>query len=169
MARPEGHERSAKRVEMAERRNRVAKLHVLGGFTQQQIADVVGVSVQTISTDLRFIINMWLEDAKAAIAELRARELGELRQMELEAGQQYLKHKRPIWLNQILKIKERKAKMLALDVPRTVRTELELSVRPPDPLATKLANLSLEELSRVIELAGSDPQKLLEAGEDHGS
>jgi len=157
------HERSVKQTELAERRFKVARLHVLGNFTHEQIAGVVGVSPQTVATDLAAIRNMWIEEAKADIAALRAREYGEVRQMEAEASLMYMETKKAAWLRLRLKIKERAAKLMGLDLPSTLRVEAELAGHGPDVLVEKLRKLSLEQLSRLIELASSAPERLLEA------
>ncbi len=102
---------TVKQAEIAERRRVVASM-LAKRMPQVQIAKALKVSQWTISNDIKEIKKAWLEAAKADIADIAARELAELEDMEDDAAQA---QSDPVWFEKRLKVKERKAKMLGLD------------------------------------------------------
>lgn len=157
-----GHAKSVKQLQMAERRAKVARLYSVGGLTKAEVAAKLGVSMETVRGDLRYIQNRYYEEAKSDLIALRAREWQELRLMEMEAGRRYQESKRPVWLRLRLRIKERSARLMGLDeVKRS-----ELTIRPPTELETRLARLSLPEIRTLIAVASTAPENFLPGAEE---
>ena len=108
-----GHE-----VIMAKRRHEVIRLRKRG-YSMQRIGETLGCSTQTVSNDLKFLLQ--------ELVQLTAAETDEYRQLELERLDKMLE----ICMNQIeeggngalwaidraLQISERRAKLLGLDKP----------------------------------------------------
>ena len=123
--------------EMQKRRKEVASLY-LKGYTQQQIADKLEVSRQTINGDVKAVLEQWREETSHAMSERVAKQAMQLEDMRLRAWTAYQKaveenrdaqsEKRPRSekeLNAIallLRIQEREAKLYGLDAPN--RTEV---------------------------------------------
>ena len=123
--------------EMQKRRKEVASLY-LKGYTQQQIADKLEVSRQTINGDVQAVLAQWREETSHAMSERVAKQAMQLEDMRLRAWTAYTKaveenrdaqsEKRPRSekeLNAIallLRIQEREAKLYGLDAPN--RTEV---------------------------------------------
>ena len=132
--------------EMQKRRKEVASLY-LKGYTQQQIADKLEVSRQTINGDVKAVLAQWREETSHAMSERVAKQAMQLEDMRLRAWTAYTKavaenrdaqsEKRPRSekeLNAIallLRIQEREAKLYGLDAPN--RTE----VSTPEPVQIK--------------------------------
>ena len=132
--------------EMQKRRKEVASLY-LKGYTQQQIADKLEVSRQTINGDVQAVLAQWREETSHAMSERVAKQAMQLEDMRLRAWTAYTKavaenrdgqsEKRPRSekeLNAIallLRIQEREAKLYGLDAPN--RTE----VSTPEPVQIK--------------------------------
>ena len=106
---------------LAIRREKVAALRARGK-TQRQIRDELAkmnppikVGLGTVNRDLQFIRDKWKNAAAESIEEWVARELADLDELEKQAWAE----KR---YDLVLKIKDRRAKLLGLDKP--MRTEL---------------------------------------------
>jgi transposase-like protein len=104
-----------------ERQRKVAALY-LRRVSQSEIAKQLGVNQATISRDLQVLYKLWRAEAASMIDEHQARELAELDQMEQDAAIQYSQTKRRDWLDTRLKIKERRAKLLGLDINKVQHT-----------------------------------------------
>ena len=101
---------------MEERRRRVARL-LLGRATHDEMAAQLGVTRQTISTDVKAIRGMWRKELIDDPVAVKAQELADLEQMERECVRNYtLTHERG-WISERRQIKERRSKMLGLDAP----------------------------------------------------
>ena len=110
------------RQQVAERRAAVARLWARH-LTQEQIAQGVGVDQSTVSRDIKALVAAWRREALGDIADLRARELGDLDSMEREialaAGGDRSARELARLLEVRLHIKERRARLLGLDSPRS--------------------------------------------------
>lgn len=86
-------------------------------------------SDRTVRRDMKAVRDAWLEEAAEEIAGLRARELGELREMERDCALMFSKTKDPRFMSERRQIKARIAALLALDAPQRIehsgRLELE--------------------------------------------
>jgi len=132
--------------EMQKRRKEVANLY-LKGYTQQQIADKLEVSRQTINGDVQAVLAQWRDETSHDMSERVAKQAMELADMRLRAWSAYQKavgenrdgqsEKRPRSekelnaLALLLRIQEREAKLYGLDAPN--RTE----VSTPEPIQIK--------------------------------
>lgn len=110
------------------RRQSVASL-VADKLTQLEIANRLGVSQQTISTDITHLRKQWDMQAQACLSEFIARELAELREMERTCAEQLNKTLDPRWMAERIKIKTRIAKMLGLDTPTQNDSDVNIVVR----------------------------------------
>lgn len=93
-------------------------------MNQTDIAETIGCSQPTVSRDINYLLDVWTKESKEDIDRLRARELEELNQMELDAAKSYLKSKQNEkaqetikWAELRLQIKDRRAKLLGIDKP----------------------------------------------------
>ena len=132
--------------EMQKRRKEVASLY-LKGYTQQQIADKLEVSRQTINGDVQAVLAQWREETSHAMSERVAKQAMQLEDMRLRAWTAYTKavaenrdgqsekrsrgEKELNALALLLRIQEREAKLYGLDAPN--RTE----VSTPEPVQIK--------------------------------
>ena len=123
--------------EIQKRRKEVANLY-LKGYTQQQIADKLEVSRQTINGDVQAVLAQWRDETSHDMSERVAKQAMELADMRLRAWSAYQKavgenrdgqsEKRPRSekelnaLALLLRIQEREAKLYGLDAPS--RTEV---------------------------------------------
>ena len=104
------------RQEREERRQKVARLWAQHR-NQTEIAKALGVNQSTVSRDLQVITARWVAEAVRDVGEIRARELAELDEMEKELAARWLQERRPEWMRLRLAVKERRAKLLGLDMP----------------------------------------------------
>jgi IS30 family transposase len=104
------------RQEREERRLKVARLWAQHR-NQTEIAKALGVNQSTVSRDLQVITARWVAEAVHDVGEIRARELAELDEMEKELAARWLQERRPEWMRLRLAVKERRAKLLGLDMP----------------------------------------------------
>ncbi len=109
-----------KKVEIQERRRKVAILYLQHHMSQEDIARALGIHQSTVSRDLKALEEQWQKEAMQTIEKVKARELAELDMMEREAALQYQQTKSLKWFNARLKIKERRARLLGLDAPVTL-------------------------------------------------
>ena len=166
---------------IAERRKQVSEL-VLLGWTQQQIAGVVGVHRNTIVEDYKAIHEEWVKSRVANREEMVARELESLDMMERELLVQWerskgiektRKHKEgddgvsdetiekeqcgnPAYMAQLIRVRERRAALLGLDAPQKV------APTSPDgskPFEAALAGESTEALLLLTKLRGKASQE----------
>lgn len=128
-------------------REQIAQLK-LRGRTLQQISEHVGVSVMTVRRELKALIGEWQESAREDIAAVKARELRRLDEIEAETWAEWERSKRdyvkkvaenggdkggkktkvetggqcgdPRYLNVLVSIGERRAKILGMDAPQKV-------------------------------------------------
>lgn len=120
---------AAKRNEIAARRRAVAQMS-LAYVPQNQIAAELGVSPATVSADLKELREAWLEEAKESLGHRVSQELASLDQLEAHLWQQFTARATPPDTKTrtglaILKVKERRARMLGLDEPD--RLEISMS------------------------------------------
>lgn len=124
------------------RRTRALELRVEGKKTQREIAEILGVSVPTISNDIAWMMAHETVDNPKLVAQ--ARQLQEQRldlylketMMALESATT-VKDKASI-LQVLLKLDERRAKLLGLDAP--VKQEIETTtVGEATPAAVRAA------------------------------
>ena len=101
---------------MEERRRRVARL-LRSRATHDEIAAQLGVTRQTISTDVKAIREMWRRELIEDTVAVKAQELAELEEMERECVLNYSLSRERGWLTERRQIKERRSKMLGLDAP----------------------------------------------------
>jgi hypothetical protein len=106
---------------VAQRRIRVADLY-RQHVKLTDIAEVVGVSVSTISRDVQAIVKGWQEEAREDIAALRARELAELDRMEAD----YILH-----IAEALRLRDEVVPLLRRDMPLAEQGAREPVKRSP--------------------------------------
>ena len=114
-------EKTPRKDEIIIRREAIAAMRARG-LTQRQIRDSllnmkppIEVSIATVNRDLKIIRAEWKQKATESIDEWIASELADLDELEKQAWRE----KR---YDLVLKIKDRRAKLLGLDKP--MRTEL---------------------------------------------
>jgi predicted transcriptional regulator len=94
----------------------------LAYIPQAAIALELGVSTATVSNDLKAIRELWLAEARVDIQSAAVRELQSLDRLESRLWQQFASTKispdeRTRTASQILRCKQRRAKMLGFDQP----------------------------------------------------
>jgi len=116
------------KASMEHRRKQVAEMY-LQRLTQRQIGERLGVDHSTVSTDLRAIREEWKAERLSNMDEALSRELAELDEMEAQLARKWLETEEPIWINQRLKLKEQRAKLLGLNSPE--KQQIQISDAPP--------------------------------------
>lgn len=116
-------DKAKKELEITERRKLVASL-LTRKIDQIDIAAQIkkahpdwDVSQPTISRDIKWLKQQWLEDSKQSVEDWKATELAELDEMERDCALQFSSKKSPEWIRVRLSLKERRAKLLGLDAP----------------------------------------------------
>lgn len=144
-------ERAAKRLEIAERRRKIAQM-LLARTPQREIARILEVSTGTVSTDLAALRREWAKDALLSLENHIAQELaalnadeGMLRNRMILAGDNA--KLRLETYDRVLRVMERRSKLMGLDAP--IRLEL--------------ARIEAERMAKEYDL---DPQELLELAEE---
>jgi len=166
----------AKKAEVARRRRAVSDLYIQG-HSQVAIAEQLGVSQPTVSTDLQCIRRQWRESAIRDLDALRERELRKLDAVELEAWKAWQRSQRPSqaavmttdgtnqktqkkvaeqvgdvrFLDQIQKCVAGRRSLLGLDAP--------VKVAPTSPDGDEpYLSFVMSELMRLSENAKAGPQ-----------
>ena len=116
-----------------EQRRKLVAANLLGGMNYRELAEVCGVSIGTISSDVKIILGRWRKEQVADTSDYA--------QMELRRLDKALN---AIWnkvidgqldaLDRFLRIQERRAKLLGLDAPN----ETQLSGEDGGPLAVSI-------------------------------
>lgn len=112
-------------VKIAERRKKVSELY-LRHQTQESIARVLGVSQPTVSLDIAALREQWKAAGLMNTDEVKVREVAELDEMEAEAAVEFSKRKNWEWFDRRIKVKERRAKLLGLDEPAKVDSNVKV-------------------------------------------
>jgi len=140
--------RARKRIELANRRRKVAQLY-LARMTQEEIAETLQVDQSTVSRDLSYMTRQWRRKALGDIHGLRVQEWAELEEMDRDCALRYLKDRESRWVEVRLKVKQRKARMLALDLPRRLHLDGDLGAQ-----AKPSEGVGTEELYKLIDVFG---------------
>lgn len=116
-------------ISVMERRARVARLRSRK-LTMREIGLALGISAATVYRDLRAVDEDWRREAAEDLADMRARELAELRDMEYQASTALsasLSEEAKIrWLGERRQIKARIAALMGLDAPKAITAEVEV-------------------------------------------
>ena len=121
------------------RRAKVADFF-LKGYSQQKIAEFLGISQPQVSRDLKAITKAWQHSAELSINKVKAQDLMKLRRLEVELNEGWSRSKykiiteknsqgeeeekaipldgNPKFLEGVLRVIQRRADMLGYDVPR---------------------------------------------------
>lgn len=156
-------------------RQRIAELR-LKAWTQQQIADEVGVSLSTVIRELAILHAHWREEASEDIAAIKARELHKLDRLESEAWRAWEASRKPgerkvyeggklsrkevtgqtgdpRYLNAIMGIQDRRSRLLGLDAPvkfaPTTPEGQAIDLRSHDASGWDLSALSDDQLQQL--------------------
>lgn len=120
--RPTAKVEQKREIVLANRRAQVAELWVRGRMTVRQIAEQLGVSVGTVSTDKKAIVEEWKSEASGAYSEFVMREWKALDGLErklhgwLTEASDY--DTRCKLVDRLVKIQESRRKLLGLDAPQ---------------------------------------------------
>ncbi len=106
----------AQKQAIVERRRNVASL-LLRQTQKQQIAALVGVTLDTITADTHWLEAKWRAELIDDPVALKAKEWAEIEEAESECWENYSASRDPRWLTELRGWKERKAKLLGLDCP----------------------------------------------------
>jgi hypothetical protein len=120
--------RKNQEAEVELRRKKVAA-NLLGGLNYRQMAEALGVSIGTISSDVKIILGRWQRE--------QVKDAGDYVQMELVRLDRALN---AIWdrvlegdlkaIETMLKIEERRARLLDLDAPITIKaTDIDAAIQ----------------------------------------
>ena len=112
-------------VKIEERRRKVLQLY-LRHQTQAEIGRVLGVDQKTISNDIAAIRAGWKEANTFDFDAIKQREAAELDEMEAEAAIEFGRKKSSEWFTNRLKVKERRARLLGLDEPAKVDSNVKV-------------------------------------------
>lgn len=140
------------KLKRAADRLEAAKLHAQG-MPSTEIAIRLGVDQSTVSRDLKFVRNMWLEAAAEEIAVMRATQLARYEMMYREiyrAWENSVNANRPssYHMGRMIEVMEAINKLMGLNAPaRQVNYDLDFS------------KLSDEQVSRIA--AGEHPVTVL--------
>lgn len=125
-----------------EQRRKLVAANLLGGMNYRELAEVCGVSIGTISSDVKIILGRWRKEQVADTSDYA--------QMELRRLDKALN---AIWnkvidgqldaLDRFLRIQERRAKLLGLDAPN----ETQLSGADGGPLAVSIIEVVKSDAS----------------------
>jgi hypothetical protein len=159
-------------------RAKIAELR-LKGWTQQQIAQAVDISLRTCIRELEILHRQWREEASEDIAAIKARELHKLDRMESEAWREWersrVPHRKlvmeggkvtrveksgqtgdPRYLQAIMGIQDRRSRLLGLDAPvkfaPTTPEGQGLNLRVHDGGGYDLSQLTDPELLQLRDL-----------------
>ncbi len=103
---------------MADRRNKVSEFY-LQGYRKNEIARELNVSQRTISSDLKFLHEMWKKQQIDNIDEIKIRELAKLDELEKKCSKKFNGCNKATsgarFLEEWRKILERRSKLLGLD------------------------------------------------------
>jgi hypothetical protein len=106
------------KVRILDRHRQVADLYKKG-YTQQAIADMLGVTRKLVCRDLKAITTLWREEGLDDIEEIYLRDLARLEELEFFCVRRLEKIKTPEngsrWVEMIMRIYDRRAKMLGYD------------------------------------------------------
>jgi len=140
--------RAREKRERTVRRQKVAEMYYRLRLRQQEIADEIGCNQSTISRDIKALDEQWRQRIADEVDTVRARELGDLDEMERDCAFQLQMTKSARWMAERLKVKERRARLLGLDAPtRGSMTNVDLT------------QLTVEQLERIEK--GEDPAHVL--------
>ncbi len=169
---PTNTNRSAMRFQIANRRRQVAAL-VLRRLDERQIAKALGVSRQVVCKDKSVVIERWRASAERDLLDARAEAAAALDSDEQRLRTLYTRlEQRPDIepalevYDRILKIQERRAKLLGLDAPEQKEIRFPASWRgatvvrdEPRPRDAALAVLAVLSDAGAFEAAagGSNP------------
>lgn len=109
--------KTKKKAELETRRRDVARLYNRR-FTQEQIAEALGVNQSTVSRDIAVLLERWQGQQQDEIDTVIARELVELDLMEKELWTQWQATKDSKVMRLVLDVKKRRADLLGLDAPQ---------------------------------------------------
>lgn len=144
------------------RRRRVAEMY-LNHCPIHTIAEELGVTRQTVSKDLSYLMAVWEKDANEQIAKRRTREITELERMERSACIEYEKSHTPKWMDVRLKIKMLRMKYMGLALPQS----LDISGTVNSIQKIDLSGLTYDELNRIEAIiSGSSQIRTADADRD---
>ena len=129
--------RKSKNAQIEERRKKVAA-NLLGGLTYRQMAETFGVSLGTIANDVRIVLGRWRREQVQNADEWTRLELERLNRLTNALWNNALDGKLAA-VDRILKVMERRAKLLGLDAP--VKQDLTSdgeSLVPTDKLVAEI-------------------------------
>lgn len=164
--------KAQKRQEMADRRKRANELF-LSGWTQAQVAEQLNVSPCTLSMDLKALREEWRRENLATTGQHIDRELTSLAMDERDARdglESSTEQKdRAKWHEVILKIRDRRAKLLGLDAPTKIEQKVQATVVEA-PISVE-GDPELERLVRETAARAFGPRiaALVEAKPENGA
>jgi hypothetical protein len=135
-----------KKLSAVERAERTAKILELRkqGMTYREIGEYVGISMETARLTVQKVMQQYIEDAKDSQHEIIMLELLRLDDM-LFAVYESARGGDLKAVDSVLKVMERRAKLLGLDAQVTTRT-VQLSVTPE-----QIQRMSDDELQALIQ------------------
>jgi len=134
--------RKNQQAEVELRRKKVAA-NLVGGLNYREMAETFGVSISTISKDVGIILGRWQREQVGSTGEWVQVELRRL-DKALNAIWNKVLEGDPLAIDRMLKIMERRARLLGLDTPEQNRN-----------LNIDLEQLTDEQLQRIAR--GEDP------------
>lgn len=142
--------------QLAQRRAQVAALRLMH-YTQKEIADRLGVTQPTISTDLKAVRDEWAERRDEHYTEWVAEELAKLDALEKTWLPRALSRDADDKaLTKVLQIMERRARMLGLDQPEKFLHQV---------VTVDMIDAEIQRLERQLQTVGGEVYEL-EAGDD---
>jgi len=142
-------DRSANKLIISERRAKVAKL-IHARIPQFQIAEILGVSKETVKCDAEWLREQWREEALQDVDEQLQRELEELSVWEARLSAWAMKHKNPMYVDRILKIKDARAKLLGLYRPAKVALTNPDGTKPYAAMSDDELDARIAELQEIV-------------------
>ena len=107
-----------------ERRPIVARLHLRHqkpkAIHQALQAQGISCELSTVCRDIKYLEAQWREELLGNPLEVRAKEWAEIEEAEAECWLQYAQTRDKAWLAELRGWKERKAKLLGLDAPKSL-------------------------------------------------
>lgn len=128
--------KAAKMTEMADRRRKVAALH-LARVPQYEIARQLGIKDDVVSDDLKAVRAEWNKDRKEDVVEFQARDLAALeadegsvrRRLAILPADMHVERVR--YHDLLIKIMDRRARLIGLDAPTKIEQKTEHTISRP--------------------------------------
>ncbi|MBC8280449.1 MAG: hypothetical protein H8E48_06660 [Chloroflexi bacterium] len=142
---------SAEQQEATRERRVLVHQLLLRKHPKGDIARLVGVSAQTITKDVHWLESGWKKNLHDDLEKIKLLELATLEEAENQAWTRYRATLSVNWMSMILRIQQRRAKLLGLDAERVLPGETPDSPMYFAPAGLGWGDIDLSELTPELE------------------